>query len=72
MSYRPSCCDREREKKILDDCTGKTVEDRRKLWMKVITGLTENFSGTRSGRADLNEGADVAVGELSEWEKYRI
>jgi hypothetical protein len=31
--------------------------------MIVITALTANLAGNRSGRAGLKEGADVAVGE---------
>jgi hypothetical protein len=30
-------------------------------WMIVITGLTANLPGNRSGRAGLKEGADVMV-----------
>jgi hypothetical protein len=37
--------------------------------MIVITGLTENLSGNRSGRAGLKEGADVAVREWSPQKK---
>jgi hypothetical protein len=36
---------------------------KRRHWMIVITRLTGNLSGNRSGRAGLKEGADVAVGE---------
>jgi hypothetical protein len=36
---------------------------RRQFWMIVITGLAENLSGNRSGRAGLKEGADVVVRE---------
>jgi hypothetical protein len=35
--------------------------EKKKAWMIVITGLTKNLSGNRSGRAGLKEGADVAV-----------
>jgi hypothetical protein len=34
---------------------------RRKLSMIVITELTANLPGNRSGRAGLKEGADVAI-----------
>jgi hypothetical protein len=41
----------------------------RTLGVIVITGLTGNLSGNRSGRASIKEGADVAVGEWSPWKK---
>jgi hypothetical protein len=59
--HRPQPLERDQQKKTVDDCVGRERE--RKRWMIVITGLTGNLSGNRSGRADLKEGADVVVGE---------
>jgi hypothetical protein len=39
------------------------VQKKKNCWMIVITELTANLPGNRSGRAGLKEGADVAVGE---------
>jgi hypothetical protein len=39
----------------------KEREKEENRWMIVITELTANLPGNRSGRAGLKEGADVAV-----------
>jgi hypothetical protein len=36
----------------------ETENKKHKNWMILITGLTENLSGTRSGRAGLKEEAE--------------